>query len=71
MSFTFKGKDCRPDIETENPQHDAWFAEFYTEGYKLRDNENYLTSLWAWQARSLLEREHIEEQSLDRRFEDR
>lgn len=24
MSFTCKGKDCKPDIETENPQHDAW-----------------------------------------------
>jgi hypothetical protein len=71
MSFTFKGKDCKLDIETENPQHDAWFIEFYTEGHMLRDHENYLVSLWAWHARALLEREHIEEQTLDANCEDR
>jgi hypothetical protein len=41
-------------IATENPAHDKWFAEFYEEGYLLREHIAYLYSLWAWQARSCL-----------------
>lgn len=45
-----------PDIKTENPAHDDWFKSFYSNGHLLRDHPGYLYSLWAWQARSIIEK---------------